>query len=171
MVICSKCTTENFPGAQICRICGFSLKESISDSTKQELRFSKEVYISGDLFGQADPADGAGLEVPAFRLYQTYEVEQKKAKEICGNLYRYVFKKVSSGGLSDTKILLIKYVESFTDFNNTGGPCVDVRPYIVITRNTLRGTKATILVRFYDYGNHLYLRAFRILCKALIVRV
>lgn len=115
---------------------------------------SKVVPI-GKIFQLTDPSDGAGTELREFRLYQTYQVDRSRVDEICQKLYKRVFEKVNTGSLGDAKPRLIKYVQDFSD--PSGRTNADERTYIVVTRDTLRNTRATAFMRFHSYGEHLYL--------------
>lgn len=55
------------------------------------LNISKVVRLGSKAFDLLEPTDGAGVELPLFRLYQTYQVGIDKADRICEKLYKKVF--------------------------------------------------------------------------------
>lgn len=114
-----------------------------------------KVIPVGKVFQLTDPSDGAGTELQEFRLYQTYQVERSRVHPICQKLYKRVFEQITTGSLGDAKPRLIKYVQQFD--GSSGRTITDQRTYIVVTRDTLRNTRATAFMRFHAYGEHLYL--------------
>lgn len=105
-----------------------------------------------------DPANSAGLYIPSFSLYHTYRVDRNKVKQICDKLYQHLVEQVSKQNLGDAKSHIVTYREDATGFSQASVKEFDnrERTYILITRNTLRSTRATILIRFLTYGDNLY---------------
>ncbi len=118
------------------------------------MNISKEIHLGSNPSEIADPTDGAGTELPAFRLYQTYQVGKDKANRISQKLYERVFQQVNAGSLASAKPRFVKYVDNFSNNIKAYG---EERKYIVITLDTFRNTRATIFMRFLSYGDYLYL--------------
>lgn len=96
-----------------------------------------------------DPTDFAGLYLPGYSLYQTYAISSPKAENLCERLYDFVSGKVQTRSLGDAKAQLIIYQDEIHR--------KDQRKYIVVTRDTVRDTRATVFIRFLEYGDNLYL--------------
>ncbi|MEH2050256.1 hypothetical protein [Nostoc sp.] len=105
-----------------------------------------------------DPANSAGLYIDSSSLYQTYRVDRNKVKQVCDKLYQHLVEQVSNQNLGDARCRIVPYREDSTGFSQVSAKEYDnqERTYIVITRDTLRSTRATILVRFLTYGENLY---------------
>ncbi|MBH8572423.1 hypothetical protein I8752_05115 [Nostocaceae cyanobacterium CENA369] len=105
-----------------------------------------------------DPANSAGLYIASSSLYQTYRVDRNRVKQICERLYQHLIEKVSNQNLGDARFRIVTYREDSTGFSQVSAKEYDnqERTYILITRDTLRSTRATILVRFLTYGENLY---------------
>jgi hypothetical protein len=105
-----------------------------------------------------DPARSAGLYISSFRLYQTYHVERDKLPQICDKLYTYIIDELSRRNLGDSRFRIITFKEGLPGINFVRNDKYDnqERRYIVITRDTIRSTRATILVRFLRYSDNLY---------------
>ena len=124
------------------------------------MNVSREIYLGSNPSDISDPADGAGTELPAFRLYQTYHVGKDKAHRICQKLYERVFQQVNNGSLGSAKPRLIKYIERFfvpiSNYDEVYEH-TESRKYIVITLDTSQDIRTTIFMRFLNYGDYLYL--------------
>ncbi|MGB3692476.1 MAG: hypothetical protein WA999_07120, partial [Spirulinaceae cyanobacterium] len=79
------------------------------------MNISKEIHLGSNPSEIADPTDGAGTELPAFRLYQTYQVGKDKANRISQKLYERVFQQVNAGSLASAKPRFVKYVDNFSN--------------------------------------------------------
>ncbi|MEH2147491.1 hypothetical protein [Nostoc sp.] len=106
-----------------------------------------------------DPANLAGLYIDSSSLYQTYRVDRNKVKQVCERLYQHLVEQVNKQNLGDAKFHIVTYREDSTGFSQVSTREYDnqERTYILITRDTLRSTRATVLVRFLTYGENLYL--------------
>lgn len=96
-----------------------------------------------------DPTDFAGLYLPGYSLYQTYAIDALKAENLSEKLYDYVSGKVQARSLGDAKAQLVIYQDEIHR--------KDQRKFIVVTRDTLRETRATVFIRFLRYGDNVYL--------------
>lgn len=105
-----------------------------------------------------DPANSSGLYISAFSLYQTYRVDRSRVKQICESLYEHLIEQISRRNLGDARFRVVTYREDSMEFSQISANEYDneERTYVLITRNTLRSTRATILVRFLTYGDNLY---------------
>ena len=105
-----------------------------------------------------DPANSAGLYIASFSLYQIYRVNRSKVRQACESLYQHLVEQVNKQSLGDARFRVITYREAPTGFNQVSNKEYDnqERTYILVTRDTLRSTRATILVRFLTYGENLY---------------
>lgn len=104
------------------------------------------------IFDRNDPAEAIGVNLPGFSLYHLYsDIEADKAKDICQEVYSRVLAALKTQTPEHAKSVKIKYADY--QHKDEEGP----RDYIVVTRETPRGTRATILVRCLSYGNNVYL--------------
>lgn len=109
--------------------------------------------FSRDFFDRQDPTEGIGEILIPFSFSNIYDDVEKDAKlsEICTELYEKVLAKLKSGDLGkDIEFKLVGYKDA------KQGEREDARRYVVITRETNRKTRITILARFLPYGNKLY---------------
>lgn len=104
-----------------------------------------------------DPSDGAGIELPGFKLYHSYRVGKDRVNSLCNKLYEHVFSQITAGSLGEARARLIKYVDSDGEQTRIEGDYRYERTYIVISRDTPRSTRATAFIRFHSFGDHLYL--------------
>lgn len=105
-----------------------------------------------------DPANSAGLYIASSSLYQTYRVDRNRVKPICETLYQHLIEQVGTQNLGDARFRIVTYREDSMGFSQVNTKEYDnqERTYILITRDTLRSTRATILVRFLTYGGNIY---------------
>ncbi|MFM7640008.1 MAG: hypothetical protein ACKO45_00390 [Cyanobium sp.] len=96
------------------------------------------------------PSDGVGIWLHPFDLYQTYSVERDHLGRICKKLYHRVHQAVANGSLRDAKVRLFNYRKA--RFLHE-----DIRKYLLVTRDTIHGNRTTIFMRFYGYGDNLYI--------------
>jgi hypothetical protein len=113
----------------------------------------KVVHVGVSSF--KDPANSSGLYISSFSLYQTYRVGRNQVKHICEGLYQHLIEQISKRNLGDARFRVVTYREDSTGFSQNEYDNQE-RTYILITRDTLRSTRATILVRFLTYGDNLY---------------
>lgn len=109
--------------------------------------------FSRDFFDRQDPTEGIGELLISFSFSNIYDDVEKDTKlpEICAELYEKVLAKLKSGDLGkDIEFKLLDYKDA------KQGKKEDPRRYVVITRETNRKTRITILARFLPYGNKLY---------------
>lgn len=109
--------------------------------------------FSRDFFDRQDPTEGIGDLLIPFSFSNIYDDVEKDSKlpEICAELYEKVLAKLKSGDLGkDIEFKLLDYKDA------KQGEREDSRRYVVITRETNRKTRITILARFLPYGNKLY---------------
>ncbi|MEH2078073.1 MAG: hypothetical protein V7K57_27365 [Nostoc sp.] len=102
-----------------------------------------------------DPAKSAGIQIYSSSLYQTYHVSRDKVKQICERLYNHVVDDLNGRNLGDSRFRIITFREGVNLVRDHRYDNQE-RTYIVITRDTLRDTRATILVRFLTYSDNLY---------------
>ena len=104
-------------------------------------------------FDRADPVDGLGMPLLPFSLYQVYEVgDEKRIEEICKELYQRVIERLQRGDLGeDIGWEIVDYQDAKQ--RDKEPP----RRYIVVCRETKRGSRITVLARFLSYGRNLYL--------------
>lgn len=95
------------------------------------------------------PEDGVGLWLSSFSLAQTYLIDQVNTQRICQKLYSCVINRIEEGSLGDAKNRMLIYRQNTFEYD-------DKRAYIRITRDTVRGIRTTIFVRFLNYGNNIY---------------
>jgi hypothetical protein len=100
-------------------------------------------------FKIASPSDGVGIRLSGFDLDQTYAVERDRLPDLCRVLYERVYQAVSRGKLKDARVRLLSYVKTTLTES-------DSRDYIVITRDTMHGNRTTIFLRFFEFGDNLY---------------
>jgi hypothetical protein len=119
----------------------------------QKAMFSTVVPV-GKFLQLTDPSDGAGTELSGFRLCQTYPVDRDRVDDLCQMLYQRVLEQLRTGSLGHINIRLMKYVQDLS--NPNGRINSDERSFIVVTRETIRHTRATAFIRFHRYDEHLY---------------
>jgi hypothetical protein len=100
-------------------------------------------------FKISSPSDGVGIWLHPFDLYQTYSVDRNHLGQICEKLYQRVYQAVSDGSLDNAKVRFVIYKK--LNFLQE-----DTRKYLLVTRDTIHGSRTTILVRFLGYGDNLY---------------
>lgn len=113
----------------------------------------KQKKFSRDFFDRQDPTEGIGGLLIPFSFSNIYDDVEKDSKlsEVCAELYEKVLAKLQSGDLGkDIEFKLLDYKDA------KQGEKEDPRRYVVITRETNRKTRITILARFLPYGNKLY---------------
>lgn len=109
--------------------------------------------FSRDFFDRQDPTEGIGDLLILFSFSNIYDDVEKDSKlpEICAELYEKVLAKLKSGDLGkDIEFRLLDFKDA------KQGDKENPRRYVVITRETNRKTRITILARFLPYGNKLY---------------
>ncbi len=102
-------------------------------------------------FDIKDPLEDAGTDVDPFGTSLIYSVEREKHSKIIGELYDEVLQKVLQGAIPDANVKLI-------DFNDSMVRNERPRRYIVIDRETQRGTNMSLYTTFLTYGDSIYLR-------------
>ena len=105
-----------------------------------------------------DPAYLSGLYIASLSIYQTYRVDRDKVQDIQEKLYQHLLNKLEKQKLGDAQFRIFNYREEpmiLSQVNSDEYDNAD-RTYFLITRDTLRSTRATILVRFLTYGENLY---------------
>lgn len=109
--------------------------------------------FSRNFFDRQDPTEGIGQLIIPFSFSNIYDDVDKDSKigEICDELYEKVLAKLNSGELGkDMRFEIYDYKDA------RQGDKESARRYLVITRETKRKTRITILARFLRYGNKLY---------------
>jgi hypothetical protein len=109
--------------------------------------------FSRDFFDRQDPTEGVGGIIIPFSFSHIYDDVDKESKltEICAELYEKVLAKLKSGDLGKD---IYFEVTDYKDAKQGGRE--SARKYLMITRETNRKTKITILARFLPYGNKLF---------------
>lgn len=109
--------------------------------------------FSRNFFDRQDPIEGIGQLIIPFSFSNIYDDVDKDSKigEICDELYEKVLAKLNSGELGkDVRFEIYDYKDA------RQGDKEGARRYLVITRETKRKTRITVLARFLRYGNKLY---------------
>jgi hypothetical protein len=101
-------------------------------------------------FKISSPEDGVGLRLNQFNLHQTYSVESSKIDVVCDKLYERVYQAVNGGVLGDAKARFLR-------FRKKNISSEDSRTYILVVRETIHGNRTTAFIRFFGYGDNLYL--------------
>jgi hypothetical protein len=127
----------------------YYLNPAMSNSHTPDVRLhpKRRLVNVGGFFNLNQPSDGAGIELSSFCLYQTYRIERSEVERICKKLSETVFAEIDKGRLADARVRLTGYRENIRN---------EERTYIVITRDTICKTRATIYMRFLSYGDNLY---------------
>ena len=100
--------------------------------------------------GISSPTDGIGINLADYSLNTTMQISRTETTRICGELYTHVIKKINGGSLGNARGRIITY-----KVNLYSGE--DLRDYIIANHTTLDKTRTTILIRFLESGDNLYL--------------
>lgn len=107
---------------------------------------AQQVDLGWKRFKIGSPEDGVGLRLNRFNLHQTYSVESSKIELVCDKLYERVYQSVKGGTLGDAKARFLRFRKK-----------EDSRTYILVVRETIHGNRTTAFIRFFGYGDNLYL--------------
>lgn len=98
-----------------------------------------------------DPAESIGLNVPGFSFASLYSgIDRDTLAKIRSELYGRVLQKLQASSLQHVQFTVVGYADS--KHRTVEGE----RDYIVVTRETPRGTRGTILARYLAYGDNLF---------------
>lgn len=98
-----------------------------------------------------DPAESIGLNLLGFSLAHLYsDIDREKLTKVRRELYERVLQKLRACTLEHVQFSVVGYGD------DKRRAIEGERDYIVVTRETLRGTRGTILARYLAYGNNLY---------------
>jgi hypothetical protein len=109
----------------------------------------KTISLGNKWFKIGSPEDGVGIEIPSFRLYQTYRLDRDRLAGICESLYDKVYQAVNEGSLGNARTRVVFYRKDTLELD-------DRRKYILVTRDTAHGIRTTIFIRFLSFGDNLY---------------
>lgn len=116
-----------------------------NESLQQNLKLFNQSF-----FDVHDPADLVGVRQSQFSISQIYELDQQRSEAICEELYLHVYEKLKDGAVGRISLQHLDYLDYQRQKEEPA------RKYIVIERETNRGTKMNVLIRFLTIGNNLY---------------
>lgn len=102
-------------------------------------------------FDLKDPLEDTGINVEPFDTSLIYSVDRSAHAKIVSELYDQVLHKVLQGAIPGADVKLV-------DFNDAMIRNEPPRRYIVIERETQRGTSMSLYTTFLTYGDSIYLR-------------
>lgn len=104
-----------------------------------------------NMFDRSDPAQSIGVNLPGFSLYHLYsDIDQQKLSKVSQEVYDRVVHKLQSTAPKHVSFMVVNYADhKYRALEGT-------RDYIIVTRETPRKTRATILARCLTHGNNLY---------------
>ena len=101
--------------------------------------------------GISSPTDGAGIPLLTFSLATTFQIDRSEVSRICKRLYENVDKKINNGSLGKGRSRIVTYCL-----------CENPKPeykrdYILVSYTTHDEVRTTILIRFLESGDNLFL--------------
>ncbi len=109
----------------------------------------RTISLGNKWFKIGSPEDGVGIEIPSFRLYQTFRLDRESLSGVCESLYDKVYRAVNEGSLGNAKSRIFVYRKDTIELD-------DRRKYILVTKDTAHGIRTTIFIRFLSFGDNLY---------------
>lgn len=121
-----------------------TLRSSASGSRLTQL-------FNRSIFDRSDPAEAIGINLPGFSLYHMYrDIDQQKLSKVSHEVYDRILQKLQATAPKYISFTVINYADhKYRALEGT-------RDYIIVTRETPRKTRATILARCLTHGDSLY---------------
>jgi|GEM_PF-3806503 len=108
-------------------------------------------FFNRSIFDRSDPAESIGIILPGFSLYHLYsDIDHQKLSKVSQEVYDRILHKLQTTAPQYVSSTIVNYAD------RKHRALEGARNYIIVTRETPRKTRATILARCLTHGNNLY---------------
>lgn len=113
---------------------------------------SKRKLFNRGWLDRKDPVEGLGGHVQAFSVSRVFQMtDNDQVLKVSSDIYEEVVADLQRGSLADTKCSVVAHEDA--QLQGTEEP----RKYITLSRETARGTRITLLMRFIPHGRFMYM--------------